>query len=982
MIKLTFIIQYCTTLTLLVVVASCSTGRQPLMELPPPAPSNIVQSTDGDSSRYSVLVFSRTTGFRHSAIPQGIDAVQRLGAQNGFSVDATEDPAWFTEENLSQYAAVVFMNTNGIDVLDDAGKRAFENYIRAGGGYAGVHSAAATEYEWPWYGELVGAYFDKHPDRQDAEVQVLDRVHPSTAHLPARWNRFDEWYNYRKNPRGEVHVLAVVNERSYEGGTMGHDHPIVWAREFDGGRAWYTGLGHTEESYEDPLFLQHLLGGIEWAAGFAEGNVRATSSEHYRKTVLMERATDPMELAVAADGRVYMAERAGAIRKWDPSTGKNTLVGWIPVYMVIEDGLLGLTLDPNFIENNWIYVFYAPENAGPSRLSRFTLVDDKLDLDSEKILLEVPVQRVVCCHAAGSLAFDVQGNLYLSTGDNTEPTGDGPPIDERPGHENADEQRGTSNTNDLRGKILRIHPEPDGTYTIPDGNLFEEDDLHRPEIYTMGHRNPFRISIDPETGWLYWGDVGNGDPPNARGGWGWDEFNQAKGPGFFGWPYFAGNNEAYNDYDYETGEVGPPFDPEDPINDSPNNTGARELPPAQPAMIWYTYANSEEFPELGAGGINPMAGPVYRRQSSHGPTSLPDYFVGKHIIYEWMRNWLLEVSFDDNGDLMKISPFLPGIEFVRPMDIEVGPDGALYVIEWGDTFWGSNENAQVVRLEYVGDQPEMPEIGDRSPVSSSLNIQFDTPQSGAFFDFGAPLEYRITVTEADGNPVENPVVSVQTYTGFDTNALPLETLSGVAGEFVITREFTHTPDLHYVDRFAEIEACVTDEAGIQACDRVKLQPYQKEAEHISWKEGGERVTHGAHPASTHYPLTALTTMRVKTGDVLAYSPVDLSATGSITLRYKAFAEGSIELRAGGKNGELLARIDFNPTANLPKTEQGTAIDDALTHDEALQAESFDKTVYENWTETTVEVAGSNTELVLIFDGIGEDTLLELDWIRF
>ena len=963
---------------LLYVLSSCTSTQPPLMELPPPTSEQVQQSLAADNPRFSVLVFSRTTGFRHTSIPQGIGAVEKLGQLHQFSVDATEDPALFTPENLVKYDAVIFMNTNGIDVLGPEQKTAFEGYIQTGGGYVGVHSAAATEYEWPWYNELVGAYFDNHPEPQEADVLVLDRVHPSTVHLPARWRRFDEWYNYRTNPRNDVHVLAVLDERSYEGGEMGHDHPIVWAHEFDGGRAWYTGLGHTEESYEDPTFLQHLLGGIEWAAGFVEGDVRATLAENYNLTVLMERTTDPMELAVAEDGRVFVAERAGAIRMWDPSTQKNTLVGWIPVYMVIEDGLLGLTLDPNFMENNWLYVYYAPEDAGPSRLSRFTLVDNKLDMESEKILLEVPVQRVVCCHAAGSLAFDPQGNLYLATGDNTDPYDrEGAPIDERPGRENADEQRGTANTNNLRGKILRIHPEPDGSYTIPEGNLFDADSLHRPEIYTMGHRNPFRIAIDPETGWVYWGDVGHGDPPNARGGWGWDEFNQARGPGFFGWPYFVGNNEAYNDYDYETGEIGPPFDPAAPINDSPNNTGARELPPAQPAMIWYTYGASEDFPELGAGGVNPMAGPILRRQPSHGPNALPDYFVGKHIIYEWMRNWLMVASFDENGDLMDISPFLPGIEFVRPMDVELGPDGALYVIEWGDAFWGSNENARVVRLAYG----EISTPESDFPISD-WRLKIEDPQEGVFFAFDEPLEYRVSVWDGSGNAVSDAEVSVQTYSGFDTNALPLETLSGDVGTFAISRKYTHTPDLHYIDRFAEVEACVTDDAGLQACDRVKLQPRHKEAEHISWKEGGDRVTHGTHPASQHYPLTALTTMRLKPGDALGYSPIDLAGVSSITIRYKAYGEGTLELRSGGKDGVLLESIEISGTASIPKTTQGSAIDDALTHDEALAASEFDRSVYEDWSETTVQVSGDGDELVLVVSGEGDDVLVEVDWVRF
>ncbi len=956
------------------------------MELPPPSKEDGPATLEKADMRFHVLVFSKTTGFRHSAIEVGVAAVKKLGIKHRFGVDATEDGAVFTTPNLAQYDAVVFMNTNGIDVLNANQKAAFESYIQQGGGFAGVHSASATEYEWPWYGELVGAYFDDHPKRQIAEVEILDRIHPSTAHLPARWERFDEWYNYRTNPRGNVHILATVDEKSYSEGKMGHDHPIVWAHEFDGGRAWYTGLGHTEASYEDTIFLQHLLGGIEWAAGAVDADVKATLAESYKKTVLMDRVTDPMEIAIAEDGRVFLVERAGAIKMWEPKTRQSRDIGWIPVYMVIEDGLLGITLDPDFMENNWLYVFYAPADVGPSRLSRFTLVDDKLDMGSEKILLEVPVQRKDCCHAGGSLTFDPQGNLYLSTGDNTNPYDrEGSPIDERPGKKIADAQRTSGSTNDLRGKILRIHPEPDGTYTIPEGNLFEGDDLHRPEIYTMGHRNPFRISIDSKTGWLYWGDVGNGDPPNARGGWGWDEFNQARGPGFFGWPYFSGKNQPYNDFNYATEEIGEPFDPTAPINDSPNNTGARELPPAQSSMIAYTYGMSEEFPELGAGGVNPMAGPVYRKQDSYGAGALPAYFEGTHIIYEWMRNWVMEVKFDDQGDILEISPFLPGMEFVRPMDMEIGPDGALYVVEWGDTFWGSNADAKVVRVDYMENGYE-PEPHPLPTMAAGLRVQIESPINGSFFSFDDPIDYKVNVVGEDGRPKKNYPVSVQTYSGFDTHRILLEESANASGQTTITDDFTHIPNLHFVDRFAEIKACVSNKNGQLNCETVKLHPHKKEAEHANLQKQAKRQTHGSHPASERFEQTALTTMQVTDGSALGYAPVSLAGISKMTLRFKQFEAGSIVLRANTEDGKEIARIslDESNTISIPESAQLAGVDQALQHDEAILVQGLNREVYENWSELTVplSVAESIHQLVLTFEGNSNEMLLELDWILF
>jgi cytochrome c len=218
-----------------------------------------------DAEPPRILLFSKTTGFRHESIPDAIAALEKLGAQHGFAVDATEDAATFTDERLGHYRAVVFLMTTG-DVLDDAQQAAFERYIRAGNGYVGVHSASDTEYSWPWYGELVGAYFSDHPAIQQARIQIEDSTHPSTAGLPNPWTRTDEWYNFRTNPRVHVHVLATLDEATYQCGTMGADHPIAWYHDYDGGRAWYTAGGHTSASYTEPEFLQHLLGGIFYAA--------------------------------------------------------------------------------------------------------------------------------------------------------------------------------------------------------------------------------------------------------------------------------------------------------------------------------------------------------------------------------------------------------------------------------------------------------------------------------------------------------------------------------------------------------------------------------------------------------------------------------------------------------------------------------------------------------------------------------------------
>jgi type 1 glutamine amidotransferase len=238
------------------------------------AAGSIACSSDPEAnprSKAQVLVFSKTAGFVHDSIPAGIAAIRSLGRSNGFLVTATEDAKAFTAKGLRRFAAVVFLNTTG-DVLAPRQQRAFRSYIRHGGGWAGVHSAADTEYDWRFYGRLLGAYFKSHPATQTAMIEITDRSHPSTRRLPARWKRTDEWYDFRSSPRGAVHVLATLDESTYSGGTMGADHPIVWCHPFKGGRAWYTAGGHTIDSYSEPAFRRHLLGGILWAAGLAKGD--------------------------------------------------------------------------------------------------------------------------------------------------------------------------------------------------------------------------------------------------------------------------------------------------------------------------------------------------------------------------------------------------------------------------------------------------------------------------------------------------------------------------------------------------------------------------------------------------------------------------------------------------------------------------------------------------------------------------------------
>ncbi|GAB2554953.1 hypothetical protein GCM10027085_52740 [Spirosoma aerophilum] len=682
-----------------------------------------------------VLVFSKTAAFRHSSIGAGQRALVQLGKAGGFAVDTTENADRFSEENLKRYRAVIFLSTTG-DVLNAEQQNAFERYIQAGGGYLGIHAATDTEYDWPWYNRLAGAWFANHPmpdNVQKGTFVVMDKTNPSTSFLPERWEREDEFYAF-KNVSSDLHVLLTIDEKTYRGGTHGDNHPMAWYQEFEGGRSFYTAGGHTDATFSEPLFLKHLGAGLHYVMGgdsprpldYTRARTKRLPEENrFSKVVLAEKLNEPMELAVLPDNRVLVVERRGDVKLFNPSTGKLGVIAHIPVNTKVTDktgkvgedegGLLGIAKDPNFSQNHWIYLYYSPEGKeAKNSVVRYELKSDELVLSSKQVLLDVPTQREISGHAGGSLTFDGQGNLYISTGDNINPQQSSgySPMDERPGREPFDAQMTSANTNDLRGKILRIHPEADGSYTIPEGNLFPKG-IHatRPEIYTMGHRNPFRISVDPKTNYLYWGDIGpDASTPNEqRGPAGQDEVGQARKAGNYGWPYFVGDNKAYNHYDFATRQSGPLYDPAQPVNKSVNNTGLQQLPPAQKAFIWYPYAESNEFSGVGSGGRSAMAGPVYYRdQFGAAKRPFPDYYDGKLLIYEWMRGWLMAVTLDSAGRYAGMERVMPSYKFSNPTDMEFGPEGDLYMLEYGSGWFTRNDDARLVRIEYNG--------GNRKPI--------------------------------------------------------------------------------------------------------------------------------------------------------------------------------------------------------------------------------------------------------------------------
>ncbi len=497
----------------------------------------------------------------------------------------------------------------------------------------------------------------------------------------------------------------------------------------------------------------------------------------FTPVVLAQDLDEPMVFEVMKNGNVLIVERKGGLKLYDAEQDTTLLVAHIPVntkytskdgvVREAEEGFIGLTLDPDFDTNNWIYLYYAHPTESKHVLTRWELKDNQLVEASMKTVLEVETQREVCCHTGGGMTWDKDGNLYLTVGNNTGNTLSAH-TDERPERKNWDDQAHAANTNDLRGKILRIHPEKDGSYTIPKGNLFPEGtDKTRPEIYTMGHRNAWRVSLDSKTGYMYWGEVGpDASVDSEIGPRGYDEFNQAREPGNFGWPFFVGPNAPFPYYDYEKGT---PLEPKDPLNYtnlSVNNTGLQQLPPVAPPFIYYPYGSSDEFPLVGSGGRSATGGPVYRRADFAGSAKrlFPAYYEGKWLITDLARGWIMAVTIGKDGNYESMERFLPSYHPIEPIDMKFGPDGDLYVLEYGNTWFAKSPDSQLVRIEY--------NAGNRTPIAAPAadktggKIPFEvklTAEDSRDLD-GDALTYQWKINDENGNEVQtfseaNPTVT-------------------------------------------------------------------------------------------------------------------------------------------------------------------------------------------------------------------------------
>ncbi|MGW3157964.1 PQQ-dependent sugar dehydrogenase [Streptomyces sp. NPDC001089] len=492
------------------------------------------------------------------------------------------------------------------------------------------------------------------------------------------------------------------------------------------------------------------------AAGAAvAGPGSAVAAEDFQQVTLAKgepEVGEPMSLAVLPDRSVLHTSRDGELRLTD-AAGNTRLAGKLDVYTHDEEGLQGVGVDPGFASNRFIYLYYAPPLNTPAgdapetgtaadfapfdgvnRLSRFVLkADGTLDNASEKQILDVRTSRGICCHVGGDIDFDAAGNLYLSTGDDSNPfQSDGfTPIDERADRNPAfDAQRSAGNTDDLRGKILRIKVNADGSYSVPEGNLFAPGTARtRPEIYAMGFRNPFRFSVDKKTGIVYVGDYGPdaGAADPARGPGGQVEFARVTEAGNFGWPYCTGKNDAYVDYDFATRTSGDAFDCSAPKNTSPHNTGLTDLPPAQPAWIPYDGAS---VPEFGDGSESPMGGPVYHYDATlDSPVKFPEAYDGNFFAGEFGRRWIKRIASDAEGTVQSIDS-VPWTG-TQIMDMAFGPDGALYVLDYGTAWFGGDENSGLYRIENAtdGHSPVAQATADRTSGQAPLKVRFSSAGS-------------------------------------------------------------------------------------------------------------------------------------------------------------------------------------------------------------------------------------------------------------
>ncbi|WP_320066699.1 PQQ-dependent sugar dehydrogenase [Micromonospora sp. RTGN7] len=562
------------------------------------------------------------------------------------------------------------------------------------------------------------------------------------------------------------------------------------------------------------LLLAVTAGAVGLGAGPTPAAAHVITASDFQQVELargVAETGEPMSLAVLPDRSVLHTARDGTLRRTD-AVGTTTVSGTVAVYKHDEEGLQGVGVDPNFATNRHIYLYYAPPLATPTgdapatgtdfsvwqgvnRLSRFTLNADFTVNQASKVdVLDVPADRGMCCHVGGDIDFDAAGNLYLSTGDDSNPFDSAgyAPIDERTNRNPVyDAQRSAGNTNDLRGKILRIKVNAAGSYSVPAGNLFPAGTAKtRPEIYAMGFRNPFRMSVDKATGIVYVGDYGPdaGTTSATRGPSGQVEFNRVTGPGNYGWPYCTGTNtatETYNEWDFAAGTGGAKYDcAGGPTNNSFRNTGLGKLPAAKPAWIRYA-GDAGTPPEFGGGSESPMGGPVYRyNAASTSTTKFPQSFDGQFFATEFGRGWIKPIHVNADGSPGTIDAFPWTGKQV--MDSAFGPDGAYYVLDYGTGYFNGDANSALYRFDHIGSGNRAPTAraaADRTSGAAPLAVSFSS--AGSTDPDGGALTYAWAFGDGTTSTAANPA---KTYTanGTYTATLTVRDPQGATGTAGVT----------------------------------------------------------------------------------------------------------------------------------------------------------------------------------------------------
>jgi ABC-type sugar transport system substrate-binding protein/glucose/arabinose dehydrogenase/plastocyanin len=731
-----------------------------------------------------VLIVTATEGKQPA--PLATTAERRLVAaarSEGLTPVRIRNASGLTIKRIRGAAAIVFAAGEGTILPRRRQEVALNRRIRHGGGVVLIGNAAWLQPRSRDFVTLVGAAPEAVDTAQTAEVQFVDKLHPATVRVPRRWHVAAPWVTLKKNPAGRVHVLGWVDEKTYKPGeklAMGVEHPVSWCRQLGRGRAFTTTLGLDAAMWKTKVFRRHIAGAIAYAAGTRSGGCWATVWSSWKRTVIDEDITDGTMIEVGPDGRVYYLERtASQLKIYDPVADTVKDAGAIPSVPGLGQGLMGLAIDPNFNENRWIYIYRHIEGL-TAHLSRFVLgKNDQIDLTSEKVLLRI--ENTGADHNGGGVAMRSNGDLFLAIGANDMPHFDGFYGSRNPTPiigtgTQTDAEATTQNTMSLLGKVLRIHPEPDGTYTIPEGNMFPPGTPNTlPEILTMGHRNAFHIKVDDLTGEVLEGDVGpdaREDDPQ-RGPQGYDEFNLITGPANYGWPYCVGPNLPYNDIDAVTHQgSGEPFDCNKLVNRSPNSTGLKELGPASVPFIWYPYGVGKDFPEMSeawAGGTDggrvAIPGPRYR---STPESKLPLFFDGSWFVADWTRNWIKQVILDDQGKVLRIQRVVPKRGLQGPIDLDVGQDGSIYVLEWGGQGipFGNPTAAKVVRFQYVPGcgtcDPTVPAGSTATPAPGTAGNIVAGPlaQTAGFLTPNVTLAEGASLTFVNLDAVAHNVASV------------------------------------------------------------------------------------------------------------------------------------------------------------------------------------------------------------------------------